>query len=276
LRATTAHAGRIETNGLSVDPAFHAFIENELLPAIDGEAAAFWSGLASIVDDLTPVNRRLLRERDEFQQKIDAWHAAHPGFEHAEYVDFLVDIGYLREQGEPFEIETANVDPEVASMAGPQLVVPISNARFAINASNARWGSLYDALYSSDVIDEAGGRERGDSYNPARGAAVIEYATGFLDGSVPLDGASHADVEKYEVLDGTLVAALVGGQVKGLRDTAQFAGCRADGCEHGFLLVNNGLHVEIVTNAEHPVGRLAPGQVADVVLEAAITTIQDC
>jgi malate synthase len=267
---------------LAIAPVFQSFVEQELLPAIGFDATQFWAGVASIIADLTPINRELLQIRDTLQSRIDAWHKAHLGdrWEHAEYVDFLTDIDYLLLTDEFHAIETRNVDAEIAVIAGPQLVVPVNNARFAINAANARWGSLYDALYGTDVIDEADGKERGSGYNPTRGAAVIRYATAFLDSVVPLDGVSHGDVNSYG-LDHTdngirLVASLASGEAKGLVDPLQFCGYReADGC-CVYLLQNHGLHVEIQVDATHFIGHDATANVADVVLESAITTIQDC
>ena len=269
---------RCQIGGLSIAPIFFDFVETELLPAIDFEAATFWSGLESIIDELTPLNRQLLGIRDELQQQIDQWHKDRAGqpWQHSDYVDYLFRIGYLREEGEAFTIETTGVDPEIATLAGPQLVVPVNNARFAINACNARWGSLYDALYGTDVIGDDDGKERGDSYNPTRGAAVIEYATSFLDRTAPLDHASHTEVERYATDGKKLHATLLGGQVVSLTNPQQFVAHRAGDNSESFLLQNNGLHIEILTNADHPVGRVAPGNVADLILESAVTTIQDC
>jgi len=269
--------GRIAVGTLHVDPAFFDFIENELLPAIDVEPGHFWPGLESLIDELTPVNRELLRTRDILQQQIDDWHGSHLGdsFDHGEYVEFLKSIGYLLEPGDEFRIATENVDPEIAEIAGPQLVVPVSNARFALNAANARWGSLYDALYGTDVIGEDGGRERAGSYNPVRGAAAISYAQSFLDRAIPLVGASHSEVTNY-ALDGDDFVAIVGDRSVSLQDTAAFRGYARNGDAVTYLFANNGLHLEILTNPEHPIGRDAAANVADVVLESAITTIQDC
>ena len=190
---------RKKSHALTVSPVFAQFVESDLLPAIGVSPDDFWPGLESIIDDLTPVNRALLEKRDEFKRQIDAWHIARrdQAWDHEEYVAFLKSIGYLVAAGEPFEVETANVDREISEVAGPQLVVPVSNARFALNAANARWGSLYDALYGTDAIGEENGQERGSDYNPARGAAVICCATEFLDNAVTLDGVSHADVNAY-------------------------------------------------------------------------------
>jgi malate synthase len=269
--------GRREVGGLKVDTAFFDFVEKELLPAIDVEPAGFWAGFESLIDELSPVNRELLQTRDELQQKIDDWHLAHPGsgFDHADYVAFLKSIGYLREAGDDFTIGTANVDAEIAEVAGPQLVVPVSNARFALNAANARWGSLYDALYGTDVISEDDGRERAGPYNPTRGCAVIRYAQGFLDQVLPLDGTSHADISDYGLAGDEFVAA-VDGKTVSLADPGLFRGHTRDGDAVTYLFAHNGLHIEIQTNPQHPIGREAAANVADVVLESAITTIQDC
>ncbi len=268
--------------GLSVSTVFHDFVETELLQAIGFDPATFWNGVEAIVSDLTPVNRELLKTRDDLQAKIDAWHSARPGkdWQHAEYVEFLTDIGYLKPSDAFPAIETQNVDPEIAEIAGPQLVVPVSNARFAINAANARWGSLYDALYGTDVIPETQGQERDGGYKPARGAAVIRYATDFLDKALPLDGVSHSDVNAYG-LDHTddgcrFVAAQANGETNGLKDPGQFVACTEQKERCCYLFQNHGLHIEIQIDPNHPIGKEATGNVADVILESAVTTIQDC
>ena len=257
--------------GLSVDAVLHGFVEQELLPLLDIEAAGFWSGLESIIDDLSPLNRELLLTREVLQQQIDDWHERHPGgrYDHDEYVEFLRSIGYLVPAGEPFTISTTNVDPEIADIAGPQLVVPVSNARFAINASNARWGSLYDALYGTDVIDEADGRDRTGAYNAVRGEAVIAYARQFLDRTIPLASGSHADVPEYGIGDD-------GEFTPPLRNRERFVGSRRQDGRQSFLFVNNGLHIEICIDPDDPVGKTDRAHVCDVVLESAVTTIQDC
>jgi malate synthase len=269
--------GRIDVGSLHVDPAFFDFVTDELLPAIGFEPDRFWAGFEGLIDDLTPINRQLLHTRDVIQQQLDDWHDSHPGadFDHAEYVEFLKSIGYLLEAGESFSIATENVDPEIARIAGPQLVVPVSNARFALNAANARWGSLYDALYGTDVISEDDGRDRAGPYNPVRGAAVISHVQEFLDRAIPLAGGSHADVSRYG-LDGNDFIATVGGTTVSLQDPAAFRGHARNGDAVTYLFINNGLHLEIQTNPAHPIGRDAVANVADVVLESAITTIQDC
>jgi len=269
--------GRREVGGLRIDAAFFDFVEQEVLPAINVEAAAFWAAFEALIDDLTPINRDLLRKRDALQEKIDEWHLAHPGrdYDHAEYTTFLKSIGYLLDGGEEFTIGTANVDAEIAEVAGPQLVVPVSNARFALNAANARWGSLYDALYGTDVISEDNDQQRAGPYNPTRGCAVIRYAQGFLDRAIPLDGASHADVSDYGIAGDEFVA-VVDGKTVALAEVAAFRGYARDGDAVTYLFAHNGLHIEIHTNPQHPIGREAAANVADVVLESAITTIQDC
>ena len=273
---------RKREGGLRVARVFHDFVEQELLPEIGFKSDEFWQGLEAMVASLTPTNRALLARRDELQHAIDAWHVSHPGstWSHDEYVAFLKDIGYLQDAGEPFSIETENVDAEIAATAGPQLVVPVSNARFAINAANARWGSLYDALYGTDVIDEENGQGREGGYNPARGAAVIRYATAFLDRAIPLAAVSHADVNTYG-LDrsggrNTFIASLANGDTVQLEDAAQFVGFTHNGDQATYLFRNHGLHIEVRVDPEHPIGRDATANVADVVLESAITTIQDC
>ncbi len=246
---------------LQVDPEFYDFVADELLPATGLDADTFWSGLETIIDELTPVNRELLAKRDAMQQQIDEWHKARAGtpLDHQEYVSFLRAIGYLVDAGEPFRITTENVDAEIADIAGPQLVVPVSNARFALNAANARWGSLYDALYGTDVIAEDDGCERGGAYNPTRGAAVIAYAAEFLDRAIPLPAGSHADGNRdaYEA-------------------APSYVGKHEQGSRKSYLFRNNNLHIEIRTDPEHVIGRDAPGNISDVILESAVTTIQDC
>jgi len=269
-------------HGLSVAAVFHRFIEHELLPAIGFDSTVFWQGLESLITDLTPVNRELLQIRDDLQQKIDDWHRANasPAWDHADYVAFLRKIAYLVESGDPFQITTEGVDAEIASVAGPQLVVPVSNARFALNAANARWGSLYDALYGTDVLSEEGGQERGSAYNPTRGAAVVAYAGDFLDRAIPLQSGKHLDVSAYsiDISSGIAVcrATMVDGSSMEFRDADKFVGHAEAGSRRSYLFRNNELHIEIRTDPDHAVGKDAPGNVSDIVLESAITTIQDC
>ena len=267
-----------EIGGLRVAAEFAAFVNGELLPEIGLDREDFWAGFERLIDDFTGRNEELLAHRDQLRQRIDDWHHSNQGagFDRDAYQSFLRGIGYLQPEPGDFEIATANVDPEIATIAGPQLVVPVKNARFATNAANARWGSLYDALYGSDAIDEAGGAERGGGYNPVRGQRVIGYARKFLDEVCPLDGASHADARRYRVADGSLEADC-GGIVHGLRDPRQFAGyLGAAENLSTVLLVNHGLHIEIAIDREHEIGATDPAGVKDVLLEAAITTIQDC
>ncbi|MDH3621507.1 MAG: malate synthase G, partial [Gammaproteobacteria bacterium] len=270
------------TGALTVSAVFKQFVEDELLPAIGIDSDMFWPDLESIITDLTPLNRALLEKRDEIQHAIDEWHVARRGqpTDHDEYVAFLREIGYLVPAGDPFKVTTEDVDPEIAEIAGPQLVVPVSNARFALNAANARWGSLYDALYGTDAISEENGQERSGPYNPARGAAVIRTATEFLDATLPLKGVSHADVNAYGIDhtdDGdVLVASLAGGVTVELVDPTQFIGHNGESGRCAYLFRNHGLHIELLVDPEHPIGREATANLADVVLESAVTTIQDC
>jgi malate synthase len=269
---------RVAVGGLKVAKILHDFVVDEVIPGTGIEAAAFWQGLDRIVHDFAPRNRALLVKRDALQGKIDEWYRARRGqpFDVAAHKAFLADIGYLVPEGPSFEVDTANVDEEIAAIAGPQLVVPVSNARYALNAANARWGSLYDALYGSDAIprDPQAGQRKG--YDPERGKRVIAWARHFLDEAVPLASGSHADVRGYAVSNGAFAAALQNGSTVGLKEPKQWRGYRGNAdAPAALLLVNNGLHVEIVVDRAHPVGRDDAAGVADVVLEAAVTTIMD-
>ena len=267
------------TAGLTVAPALRSFIDTEVLPGLGIAPAGFWQGFATLLVDFVPRNRALLAKREEIQAKLDAWHKAQAGtpIDPRAYESFLKEIGYLVPVGADFAIDTADVDPELASIAGPQLVVPINNHRYALNAANARWGSLYDALYGTDAIPDEPGSERGKGYNPKRGARVIDYARAFLDKSVPLAGASHKEVVGYAVQDGSLVAALQSGRTAGLADPAQYVGYQDDAkSPSAIALVNHGLHVELVIDRSHFIGKDDPAGLADVMLESALTTIMDC
>jgi malate synthase len=273
-------ADTVEVAGLEVARALHAFMESEALPGTGVEPARFWSSLAAIVRDLAPENAALLRKRDGFQAKLDAWHREHPAkpVDLASYTAFVSEIGYLLPEGPDFQVGTENVDAEIARTAGPQLVVPVSNARYALNAANARWGSLYDALYGTDAIPETGGADRGRGYNPTRGRKVIEYARGVLDQVAPLaDGASHRDSEGYSIKDGALAVARKGGRSAGLADAGRLVGYQGEEADpSAVLFVNNGLHAELRVDRAHPIGKDDPAGVADLVLESALTTIMDC
>ncbi|MBB5519904.1 malate synthase G [Amphiplicatus metriothermophilus] len=268
----------IEKAGLKVAPVLAAFVEEEALPGTGVGADAFWSGLADIVETLGPKNRALLARRDALQEKLDDWHRSRAGaaFDAASYQAFLREIGYLVEEPAPFSVETANVDPELCAVAGPQLVVPASNARYALNAANARWGSLYDALYGTDAIPETDGAERGRSYNPKRGAKVIAFAKAFLDRAAPLAKGAHAEATAYRVEKGALVVETAAGAT-GLASPEKFAGYRgAPEAPEAILLRNHGLHVEIAVDRAHPIGRDDAAGVADVIVEAAVSAIIDC
>ncbi|MCB0929524.1 MAG: malate synthase G [Mycolicibacterium insubricum] len=269
---------RVEVGSLRVAKVLYDFITDEALPGTGVDPDSFWAGVDKVVTDLTPENEALLARRDELQAQIDKWHRHRVLDPHdpEAYREFLTEIGYLQPEPEPFAITTAGVDPEITETAGPQLVVPVLNARFALNAANARWGSLYDALYGTDVIPETAGAEKGKGYNRVRGDKVIAYARKFLDGAVPPASGSWEAVTGFAVVDGALELRLDDGGTTGLADAAKFAGYtgEADAPSH-VLLVNHGLHIEIVIDPSTPVGSTDKAGVADVVLESAITTIMD-
>ena len=270
---------RISRHRLQVAAELDRFLNEEALPGTGVDADAFWSGLDALIHDLAPTNRELLAERERLQGELDAWHKAHPGpvRDLAGYREFLKRIGYLVEAPAKVETTTRNVDPEIAVQAGPQLVVPVSNARYALNAANARWGSLYDALYGTDVISEDDGAEKSGGYNPKRGAKVIAYARGVLDQAAPLAEGSHKDAVSYTLRDGKLIVGLEGGKETGLKDPAQLVGFQGDAAQpQAVLLANHGLHLEVQFDAAHPIGKTDPAGVKDVLVEAAITTIMDC
>ena len=268
---------RTEVNGLKVATELYTFVNEEVLPGTGVSTDAFWSSFASIIHDLAPRNRELLAKRDQIQEQMDEWYRAHQdGYDFAEYKAFLKEIGYLVEEGPDFKITTANVDPEMATMAGPQLVVPVMNARFALNAANARWGSLYDALYGTDAISTEGGAEITKAYNPVRGGKVIAFGRDFLNESAPLASGSHADVTAYTVVDGALVATIDGNAVA-LANPDQFVGYKGDAAApESILLINNGLHFEIQIDASSQIGSEDKAGVKDIVMESALTTIMDC
>ena len=270
---------RVQVGGLQVAKALYDFINNEAIPGTGIAADKFWAGAEAVINDLAPKNRALLAKRDAIQAQIDAWHQARKGQAHdaAAYKAFLQEIGYLLPEPADFQATTQNVDEEIARLAGPQLVVPVMNARFALNASNARWGSLYDALYGTDAISEEGGAEKGKGYNKVRGDKVIAFARAFLDEAAPLAAGSHVDSTSYKIVDGKLVVGLKGGSNTGLRDDAQLIGFQGDAAAPvAVLLKHNGLHFEIQIDASTPVGQTDAAGVKDVLMEAALTTIMDC
>ena len=273
---------RVQRGGLQVAQPLDDLVAQRMLPDTGLTAKGFWAGFEAIVEALTPKNRALLETRNALQAQIDAWHGQRRGQRHdaAAYKAFLTEIGYLVPEGGAFEIATTQVDPEIATVAGPQLVVPVMNARYALNAANARWGSLYDAFYGTDIIAETPGREKGSSYNPARGELVVERTAQVLDQVVPLADASHTAVTAYQVADGgngfELVAALADGRQARLAEPAQFVGFNGHDPATAVLLEHNGLHIEIQIDREHPVGAAHAAGVKDVLLESAVTVIQDC
>src|SRR5690606_31482389 len=270
---------RISSHGLQIAASLHRFLEQEALPGTGVQPAAFWEGLAAIIHDLAPRNRALLAERDRLQAALDDWYARHPGpiADPAAYRAFLKDIGYLKDAPAQVAVTTANVDSDITVQAGPQLVVPVMNARYALNAANARWGSLYYALYGTDAIPETDGATRGGAYNPVRGARVIAFARRFLDDSFPLAQGSHNDATAYAVVEGSLRVTLKDGTATGLADDSAFLGHRGDAAApQALILRHHGLHVEIQFDASHPIGKTDPAHIKDVVVEAALTTIMDC
>lgn len=270
---------RVQSGGLQVAQALYDFVNNEALPGTGVTSEQFWAGFDAIVHDLAPKNRELLGKRDAIQEQIDAWHRERQGqaFDLEAYKAFLTEIGYLLPEGEDFEASTANVDPEMATMAGPQLVVPVMNARFALNAANARWGSLYDALYGTDAVSEEGGAEKTGGFNPVRGAKVIEAAREFLDQAAPLAAGSHKDSTSYSIADGKLVVAMKDGSSTTLADAEKLAGYNGDqSAPESILLANNGLHFEIQVDRDSQIGKDDAAGIKDIVMEAALTAIMDC
>jgi len=268
----------ITRHGLQVAAELDRFIEDEALPGSGVDSAAFWQGFAALVHDLAPKNRALLAERDRLQLELDTWHRANPGpvTDLAAYQAFLAGIGYLVAQPGEVKASTSNVDREIAEQAGPQLVVPVTNQRYALNAANARWGSLYDALYGTDAIAEADGAEKGSAFNPVRGQRVIARARAFLDQAAPLAQGSHVDATGYSVQDGQLLVTLKTGSC-GLQQPAQFRGYQgASHAPSALLLRNHGLHFEIQIDAHHSIGKTDAAHVKDILMEAAVSTIADC
>ncbi|NTH79154.1 malate synthase G [Agrobacterium rhizogenes] len=268
---------RIEKNGLQIEPVLYDFLVKEALPGSGVDADTFFAGFSAIVHDLAPKNRELLAKRDRMQAAIDDWYRKNGApADLAAYEAFLREIGYIIPEGPAFTVSTANVDTEIASIAGPQLVVPVMNARYALNAANARWGSLYDALYGTDAIPETDGAEKGKGYNPKRGEKVIAWVRDFLDAAVPLSDASWKDVTGFAVKGGVLAIATKSGTVA-LTDERHFAGYLGDvAAPSHILLKNNGIHIEIVLDPSTDIGKVDPAHISDVRLESAITTIMDC
>lgn len=271
---------RVQKGSLAIDKQLYDFIANEVTPVVGIDNEKYWQEFEKIVKAFQPRNKALLAKRDEIQTQIDDWHDKNPAsngqIDKAAYTQFLKDINYIVPEGDDFLVETQNVDDEIAHIAGPQLVVPVRNARYALNAANARWGSLYDALYGTDVIDETNGAEKGKGYNPVRGAEVVKYAKNFLDSNFALAEGKYADVTGFKVEDGKLVIRQ-GDKTTSLAQPEKFAGFVGDAANPtGILLKNNGLHAEIQIDPSSHVGKDDPAGIKDVLMEAAVTTIQDC
>ena len=270
---------RVQVGGLQVAKVLYDFVNTQAIPGTGLTAEQFWDGATTVLKDLAPKNRALLEKRDALQAQIDEWHLARKGQAHdaVAYKAFLQEIGYLLPEAADFQISTQNVDDEIARMAGPQLVVPVTNARFALNAANARWGSLYDALYGTDAISEEDGAEKGKGFNKVRGDKVVAYARAFLDKAAPLAAGSHADATGYRIDAGKLVVSLKGGSNTGLRDDAQLIGLQGDAAAPTVILLkNNGLHFEIQIDATSMIGQTDAAGIKDVLVESALTTIMDC
>lgn len=270
---------RIVMSGLQVDAGLASLINDEILPGTGVPSEHFWQSFSDIILELAPENARLLAHREALQAQIDNWHEAHreSGYSLEAYREFLLAIGYLQAQPESFVINTSNIDEEIATQAGPQLVVPVKNARFALNAANARWGSLYDALYGTNAIPETDGCERSGPYNPARGDRVIAFAKSLLDEVAPLKEGSHSEVAAYGITNGALQATLINNSNTGLIDCAQFVGYQgAPEAPNAVLLKNNGLHIEIQIDRTHSIGQVDSAGVKDLLMEAAVSTIMDC
>jgi malate synthase len=263
---------------LKVSKDLKDFLENEVLDGLDISSDHFWKSFEEILNEFSPRNKELLEKREDIQSSIDAWHIERRGSEHnhMEYKSFLEEIGYIAPRSEDFTITTSNVDPEIKTIAGPQLVVPVMNARFALNAANARWGSLYDALYGTDVIGDEDGAKREGGYNPIRGDKVIAFAKNFLDETIPLEHGSFANISAFEFIDGELSATLLEGDKVGLKNPSQYLGYVDNGeGAYGLLFTNNNLHFEIQIDNTHPVGSTDIAGIKDILMESAITTIQD-
>lgn len=268
----------VQKGNLQVAEQMYQFIETEALPGTGIDSEQFWQDFGTLVQTYMPRNKTLLEERERLQSLINEWHYEHRDqFDFEAYKAFLEEIGYLEPKAEPFQVTTANVDPEVATQAGPQLVVPVDNARYALNAANARWGSLYDALYGTDAISDEGGAEAGATYNPVRGQKVIDYAKDFLDQSIPLAHGSHKEVTHYEIQDGQLAATLQTGSQTTLQNKEQLVGYQGELNDlQALLFKNNGLHFEIQIDRQHPIGKNDAAGVKDVYIESALSTIMDC
>ena len=268
---------RIKVDAIEIDATLHEFVAREVAPGTGVDARAFWSGFAALAARMAPRNAALLAKRDKLQASIDDWHRKHPGakIDAQAYKTFLSQIGYLVPEGKPFSVSTANVDAEIATVAGPQLVVPVNNARYALNAANARWGSLYDALYGTDAIPQDGTPAKG--YQPTRGAKVIEFARAFLDANFPLTQGSHRDVAGYSLTNTGLEVKLLSGSSVALENPAALVGFQGEAASPAVILLkHHGLHVELHIDRQHLIGRDDAAGISDVVLESAITTIQDC
>jgi len=271
-------ASYIKVGNLQVASVLHQFIQSEVLPGSSVNEEKFWSDFEALITNLAPKNKALLAKRDELQERINDWHRNHrENLDFNKYKSFLSEIGYLEQEPEHVQVTTENVDDEIAHQAGPQLVVPVNNARYALNAANARWGSLYDALYGTDTIDSEGGSEPTDAYNPLRGQKVIAFARSFLDQALPLTKGSHADAVAYSIANGQVAVSLSDGETTGLAEPSKLVGYLGQqDTPSAILFQNNGLHIEIQFDSNHPIGKTDKANIKDILMEAAVTTIMDC
>jgi len=267
----------VKVGDLQVSQLLYEFVNSEALPNTGLNQKKFWEDFSKLIHELSPENKQVVEERESLQKKINKWHRKHQNsFDFEKYKAYLLEIGYLEPKVEEFKVATANVDSEVALQAGPQLVVPVDNARYALNAANARWGSLYDALYGTDVISEDSGAEIGEKYNPIRGRKVVTFSKQFLDEHVALANTTHTKVEKYAVVNGKLSAKLQSGEIVALKDAEKLVGYQGQPEEPTALLfMNNGLHIEVQVDRTHPIGKDDVAGVKDVYLEAALSTLMD-
>ena len=277
LKSSTSKERKINEITLDISDNLKEFVKDELLPGLNISPEYFWSSFQEILNSYSKKNKELLDKRKDLQEKIDHWHIENKDFEIEQYKKFLTDIGYLHPRSNNFSIKTSNVDPEVRKIAGPQLVVPVMNARFALNATNARWGSLYDALYGTDMISESEGAIREGGYNPIRGDRVIAFAKNFLDETFPLENGTFNKATNFEFIDSEIVVTLVDGSKTHLLNKDQYIGYMDKGeGAYGLLFKNNNLHIEIQVDRSHPIGQDDLAGIKDILVESAITTIQDC
>lgn len=277
IRGGNIMTSYVQVGNIKVAEVLYNFVNREALPETGLDIEQFWQDFEKLLEDFSPRNRELLAKRQHLQDQINEWHKENKEYTQEEYTTFLEDIGYLEPLVDDFKVNLENVDDEIAQIAGPQLVVPINNPRYAINAANSRWGSLYDAFYGTDVISEENGADKTGGYNPVRGNKVIEKSREFLDASIPLVSASHKEASNYSIENGKLVVTLQNGKAVGLENETQFVGFQGNESDPSSILCkNNGLHIDIQIDRNHPIGKTDRAGIKDIILESAITSIMDC